>query len=301
MGVMMRIVVAALALLAMTSSGYARETSAPVAVVTDQRSDAGHPPRLMQARYWTGGVEVPARWFIAGGPGPHPTMLLLHGFPGTELNLDLARAVQRAGWNVMAIHYRGVWGAPGQFSFTHTIEDARAALRWLRQPARRGQVDTSRIVVLGHSMGGFDTVMIGDDAAVAGFVTISAADLGAALGPLKTSKAREAARSEWEEDTSFTNMSYDAMVDEGLANLRTWDWRRNAAEMARRPVLVIDSNDGLEKSGDAIVAAVSQAGGPVPRRVKFETDHSYNDHRIALASVIVNWLGDTFSAPAKLP
>jgi acetyl esterase/lipase len=255
----------------------------------------------MQVRYSTGGVEVPARWFIAAGPGPHPTMLLLHGFPGTELNLDLARAVQRSGWNVMAIHYRGVWGAPGQFSFTHTVEDARAALRWLRQPGRAGQVDTSRIVVLGHSMGGFDTVMIGDDAGVAGFVTISAADLGAALSPLKTFKAREAARSEWEGDTGFTNMSYDAMVDEGLANLSTWDWRRNAAEMARRPVLVIDSNDGLEESGDAIVAAVSQAGGPAPRRVKFETDHSYNDHRIALASIIVDWLAETFSAAAKLP
>jgi pimeloyl-ACP methyl ester carboxylesterase len=108
-------------------------------------------------------------------------MLLLRGFPGTELNLDLARAVQRAGWNVLAIHYRGVWGAPGQFSFTHTVEDARAALAWLRHPGRGQQVDTSRIVVLGHSMGGFDTVMIGDDAGVAGFVTISAADIGTAL------------------------------------------------------------------------------------------------------------------------
>jgi hypothetical protein len=89
-------------------------------------------------------------------------------------------------------------------------------------------------------------------------------------------------------------MSYDAMVADGLANLRRWDWRRNAAEMVKRPVLVIDSNDGLEKEGDAIVAAVSQAGGPIPKRVKFETDHAYNDHRIALASVIVNWLGNTF-------
>lgn len=62
------------------------------------------PPRLVQARYATANVEVPARWFVAAGAGPHPTMLLLYGFPGTELNLDLARAVQRAGWNVLAIH-----------------------------------------------------------------------------------------------------------------------------------------------------------------------------------------------------
>jgi acetyl esterase/lipase len=297
----MRIAVAALAWATLTSMAHAQDARPSAAVIADQRSDAAHPPQLVQTRYLTGGVQVPARWFIAAGPGPHPTMLLLHGFPGTELNLDLARAVQRAGWNVMAIHYRGVWGAPGQFSFNHTIEDARAALVWLRQSARAGQVDTSRIVVLGHSMGGFDTVMIGDDAGVAGFVTISAADMGALLGPLKSLEAREAARSEWEKDTSFTNMSYAAMIDEGLANLRTWDWRRNAAEMARRPVLVIDSNDGLEKDGAAIAAAVSQAGGPAPTRVKFETDHSYNDNRVALASVIIDWLGVTFSERASVP
>jgi pimeloyl-ACP methyl ester carboxylesterase len=62
--------------------------------------------------YPTDGVQVPARLFVASG-GLHPTVLLLHGFPGTELNLDLARVFQRAGWNVLAIHYRGVWGAPG--------------------------------------------------------------------------------------------------------------------------------------------------------------------------------------------
>lgn len=297
----MRIILAAIGLAAVASTIQAQVTRSSSAVNADQRSDAIHPPKLVQTRYSTGGAEVPARWFIAAGEGPHPTILLLHGFPGTELNLDLARAVQRAGWNVMAIHYRGVWGSPGQFSFTHTIEDTRAALAWLRHSANAGQVDTSRIVVMGHSMGGFETVMVGDDAGVAGFVTISAADIGGLLAPLNTPEAREAARSEWAEDLSFTNMSYEAMVDEGQANLLTWDWARNAAEMARRPILVIDSNDGLEKHGDMIVRAVAQAGGPAPKRMKFDTDHSYNDHRIALASVILDWLGETFSTAAEAP
>jgi acetyl esterase/lipase len=247
----------------LASAVHGQDASPAAAVVADQPGDEAHPPRLVQTRYATGGVEVPARGFVAAGAGPHPTMLLLHGFPGTELNLDLARAVQRAGWNVLAIHYRGVWGAPGQFSFAHTIEDARAALAWLRQPERADQVDVARVVVAGHSMGGFDTVMIGDDAAVAGFVTISAADMAALLRPLNTAAARDAARGDWAEDVSFTNMSYDAMVDEGLANQDSWDWRRNAAEMAGRPVLVIDSNDGLEKDGDAIVAALLGARAPL--------------------------------------
>lgn len=278
---------------------YAQAAPPPVAVIADPPTDSANPPRLMQVRYSTGGVEAPARFFVAAGAGPHPTVLLLHGFPGTELNLDIARAVQRAGWNVLAIHYRGVWGAGGQFSFDHTIEDARAALTWLRDPARAEVVETSRIIVLGHSMGGFDTVMIGDDPGVAGFVTISAADIGGMLAPLSAPEAREAARAEWAEDVSFTNMAYDAMVDEGLARQRAWDWNANAAEMAGRPVLVIDSDDGLASGGDAIVTAVTRAGGPAPTRLKFATDHSYNDHRIALASAIVDWLETTFPAGAR--
>lgn len=290
----MRTLLMVLVLAAPACVAQAQSVPPPAAVFADQPSDATHPPELRQVRYPTGGVDVPARLFVAAGAGPKPTVLLLHGFPGTELNLDLARVLQRAGWNVMAIHYRGVWGSPGQFSFTHTIEDARAALVWLRDPARAEIVDRTRLVVMGHSMGGFDTVMIGDDAEVAGFVTISAADMGSLIAPLTTVEARENARAEWEADTSFTNMTYDAMVDEGLANQSAWHWRRNAAEMAGRPVLVVDSNDGLEKDGDAIAGAVEEAGGPASTRLKFETDHSYNDHRVTLASAVVSWLGATF-------
>lgn len=289
----MRAFILALALIA-PSMAQTQDVRPPAAVFADPPADADHPPRLVQARYATGGVDVPARFFVAAGAGPHPTVLLLHGFPGTELNLDLARAIQRAGWNVLAIHYRGVWGSPGQFALGHTIEDARAALTWLREPGRQAQVDPSRIVVMGHSMGGFDTVMIGDDAGVAGFVTISAWDAGAEASRLTTPGDRAAAEAEFAEDLSFTNMTFDAMATEIVANAEAWDWSRNAAEMAGRPVLVIDSNDGLAPKGDAVAAAVIASGGPVPTRLLFETDHSYNDHRIALASAVIAWLQARF-------
>lgn len=35
--------------------------------------------------------------YTAGGEGTHPTVILLHGIPGCERNLDLAQAVRRAG------------------------------------------------------------------------------------------------------------------------------------------------------------------------------------------------------------
>ena len=37
-----------------------------------------------------------ATLYTAGGEGPHPTILLLHGIPGSEQNLDLAQAFGEA-------------------------------------------------------------------------------------------------------------------------------------------------------------------------------------------------------------
>lgn len=268
----------------------------PAAVTADAPADAANPARLAQVRYPSAGVAVPARFFLASGAGKHGTVLLLHGFPGTELNLDLARAMQRAGWNVLAIHYRGVWGAPGKFSFAHTIEDARAALTWLRAPDNAGKygVDTGKIVTLGHSMGGFDTVMLGGDPKIAGFVMISAADIGGWAGFLDTPAKRMAAEAEFADDISYTNMTFTEMADEIVANSKSWDWRTRAATMKGRPVLIVDSNDGLKPANDAAAAAITAAGGPAPTQIKFETDHSYNDHRIALASAVVGWLEKKF-------
>jgi hypothetical protein len=37
------------------------------------------------------------------------------------------------------------------------------------------------------------------------------------------------------------------------------------------------------------------AGGPAPSLVHMTTDHSYNDHRIALATTIADWLKAQFA------
>jgi len=62
------------------------------------------------------GVLLNALVYIAAGAGPHPAVILLHGFPGNERNLDLAQDMRRAGWDVLYFNYRGAWGTPGDFS-----------------------------------------------------------------------------------------------------------------------------------------------------------------------------------------
>ena len=80
------------------------------------------------------GALLNAFVYVAAGAGPHPAVVLLHGFPGNERNLDLAQDIRRAGWDVLYFDYRGSWGSPGDFSFSHGIEDTAAAVDYLRSP-----------------------------------------------------------------------------------------------------------------------------------------------------------------------
>src|SRR5580700_12335767 len=131
----------------------------PTCVFAQQNADSTH---LQSDRASMQELQIPSHGallngfvYVAAGAGPHPAVILLHGFPGNERNLDLAQDIRRAGWDVLYFDYRGSWGSTGEFSFTHGIEDTAAAIDYLRSPAmaRTLRLDPSRIVLIGHSMG----------------------------------------------------------------------------------------------------------------------------------------------------
>jgi hypothetical protein len=49
--------------------------------------------------------------YQANGAQKHPTLLLLHGYPGNERNLDMAQVVRSHGWNVIYFNYSCAWGS----------------------------------------------------------------------------------------------------------------------------------------------------------------------------------------------
>ena len=105
------------------------------------------------------GILIPGRrgrllsvLYTAGGEGTHPTVILLHGIPGCERNLDLAQALRWAGFHVMTFHYSGSWGSDGDYSLTHDLEDADTVLDFILQNESYG-FDKEHIYAVGHSLG----------------------------------------------------------------------------------------------------------------------------------------------------
>lgn len=286
----------ALALLLAPAAALAQPV--PAAVIADPAPDVAHPPRSQQVLIPSGGVGMNALFYLAGGPGPHPTMVLFHGFPGNEQNLDLAQAVRRAGWNVLTLHYRGSWGSPGTFSLGNVVEDASAALAFVEDPANAARfgIDRRRIVVGGHSMGGFAAASAAlGDAKLAGVVLIDGWNVGkdgadfAKLPP----PARHAMAEKAFDDlgNSLANTSAGAIADEMAAHAAEWNVRAWAPHLTRTPLLVVGAAKAQGPENHAIAQAVATAGGKVTD-VTVDTDHGFSDRRIALAAIVVRWLQD---------
>ena len=124
-------------------------------VQKDLTWDAQSPAGTTELFIPSGDAVLPGFIYRANGPGKHPTMLLLHGFPGNERNLDLAQAVRARGWNVIYFDYRGSWGTGGKFSFRNCVDDVVHAVAYCKKYQDSLKIDTSNMILFGHSMGGW--------------------------------------------------------------------------------------------------------------------------------------------------
>ena len=262
----------------------------PKALYVDPPRDAKHPARTEVLHIPSGGVRINGVAMVAAGAGAHPTFVFFHGLPGNEKGHDIAQALRRAGWNAITFNYRGSWGSPGDFRFDHTVEDAAAVLSYLRDTAtvRALAIDTTRIVVGGHSMGGWVAALTASrDARLRGAVLISAADIGRVGASMKRDEAVPFMADNMETLAGGTAATF---ADDLLAGAARRRMTLAAPGLVRLPVLVLTSDDGLAAHSDSLVAAIKRLGGTRVSTVHAATDHSWSDKRVTLISAILRWL-----------
>jgi len=265
--------------------------------ITDPVRDAAQPPRsvafVLPAGDGAGAMN--ALLLLAGGAGPHPALLLLHGFPGNEQNLDLAQAARRAGWHVLTLHYRGSWGSPGSFSFSHAAKDAHRALAWLRDPATGAKfgIDPARIAVAGHSMGAFMAAdAAADDPRVNGLFLIDGWNFAGEAAATATPAGMAAWTADHTEDMPpLQGATLAGLAREAREQRSRFDLAARVLAYGKRPLAVHGAAQALGRDNLALLQAAVTAGNTRAEGGLWDTDHSFSDRRVALATALVEWLG----------
>jgi uncharacterized protein len=274
------------------STAHAQNSAtATKAVTQDAPANSAHPASMVEWSIPTHGVSMNAVLYLASGAGPRGLVILLHGFPGYEGNRDLAQSIRRAGWHVVTFHYRGAWGSDGSFSFANAVEDADAAIAYVRSPAVASKyaIDPKRIVLIGHSMGGFMAANAASrEPQVAGVVLLAAWNIGATQLDAAHEKSMTAEFAE--ELRPLKGCTAQSLLAEIKQHGKAWDYVTYAANLKTRPVLIVSTNDDLRPANEALYAALQKAGATGAKYQHFDTDHGFSDKRIAMQIAVIDWL-----------
>lgn len=127
------------------------------------------PFRVSKVEFDSAGKSIRADYYQARTPGPHPSVIVLHGAGGTLLDGPEMRRMSRelavAGNDVYFVHYfnrTGTWfgrDAGMQKNFSTWLQTVKDAIRWVK--AR--QTGSAPIGLYGYSLGGFLVLAAGSD------------------------------------------------------------------------------------------------------------------------------------------
>ncbi len=256
--------------------------------------DATHPPAFHELIMPSHGFLISGFALLANGQGPHPTVVLLHGYPGNEKNLDLAQSMRRAGFNILFFHYRGAWGSQGEYSLTHLSEDVASVLRYARSNAETLRIDNARLSVMGHSMGGFAALRSAstdiDLICVAG---LAAANLGEYAS--RDAQQKNGLRTYTDKQFMLHGFGGEQALAEIERHAEEFDVRSYGSGLEGKSVLLIAGSEDPSVPPAVqgrIVAAFEKIPGVNLSAIIIPGDHAFSGSRIRLQREVINWFGE---------
>jgi len=263
----------------------------------DAPRNADYPASMSEFKFKSHGADLNGVIYHPSGEGLHGVIVLLHGFPGHERNFDLAQILRRAGWHVAVFHYRGAWGSGGEYRFQHVLEDTVTAIETLRSPefSEKWRIDPNRIITIGHSLGGWASLMMGAWDVVPAVVSLAGVNMRVWSEMLiqHPEMAREALYSVMADNIAPLNgVTADDLVRELEANVDNFTWDIDV--LSKKQVLMVGAKyDDVVPVFDhhmPALDALKGANAPYITNKLLATDHSFNDSRIALAETVLGWL-----------
>ncbi len=265
----------------------------------DQPNDPDYPASMSPVMFESNGCKLLGTMFIAAGVGPHPVIILLHGFPGNEVNYDLAHIFRRQGFNVLVFHYRGCWGSEGDYSWKNLAEDTEASINFIKsdESLKSFRIDKEKIILAGHSMGGFAALYcsifhdeIKNVVSMAGF---NCGGFGEIIAGNKMIFDYSVQTIEFS-SKFVNNTSARFLLNELVENKNEWNLLKLIDKLKEKNLLLIasryDNTAPVEIHHIPLVKTLKENNVKNLEDHILETGHSFSDKRIELSRIILNWL-----------
>ena len=219
-----------------------------------------------------------------------PVVLMLHGHPGGDKNLDIGEALRANGFAVAMVSYRGVWGSHGDYLLSHNIEDVIATVDFLREKAATYRLDPEKVFLFGHSMGGFSALnAMARGLKVSGAVLMAPYDAGYKylydrpnFDSVMACKARG----------YFHLSSENAMEEDAAQNAEGWNFRNLIPHLDQQAsyCFIDGAKDTTSRSTHALAEEMEQAGFRVSHYL-LEDGHMFPLHRATIARIALEHFG----------
>ena len=215
--------------------------------------------------------------------------MLLHGYPGNERNLDIAQIVRSHGWNVIYFNYRGSWGSQGKFSFKNSVEDVVNVVAFCNKYQDSLKIDTSNIVLFGHSMGGWVVLKALQELPTIkkGFA-LSTWNIGDYYKNVSTKKEMLRLANDpngvgkyFVLNTSLKDLYTPVLQDQTYFNLLN-----DAKSLADKKIIMIDEHE----KNSQLAAKMKESNKSYFDYSVWQTDHVFTNKRISLINKIITFL-----------
>jgi pimeloyl-ACP methyl ester carboxylesterase len=216
---------------------------------------------------------------------------------------SLVNSLAKSGYSVVRFNYIGSWANGGQFSWFGGVLDTEAVLRFLRtDEARRLGVDGSRIVLVGHSYGGWVALMTAArDPTVRCVAAMASHNVGRAGQLLRGDPSRYQSRiAVFEEELQGPEApiraeSAKALADDQIDHAKAWDLTNHVEQLRSKQLLFVSAEqDAILPHRlyiQPLVDALLQSGALDLRTAVIEgADHNFSQHGAEFNRMIESWV-----------
>ncbi len=209
-----------------------------------------------------------------------PAVVFLHGFPGSEKNVDIQRALMARGVASVAPSFLGAWGSGGKYRFTTLPAQACAALSAVR---KLPFVDPRRVALFGFSMGGWTALnAAARDAKLRAVVAVAPAGGAEMIGPGTLEFITRLSR-------PLNTIAPKALAADFRKAVTAYD-PGLAARRIKAPLLLVHGDADLTIPMLVSKRIAKSAGGKVRLVIERGANHDFLDRRARLARLCADFL-----------